>query len=259
MNKEYPVLKEPKDENAKIWRYMDFTKFVSLMDRCALFFARVDILDDKFEGSIPKETYPRFAREELKRLRKSDPKIVEYDTKMRKLASKRNKAYRKWVFVNSWHVNEFESAAMWKLYLKTDEGIAVQSTYKRLSNCFCGDTKVRIGMVRYVNYKSQYPFNVAGFPFICKRKSFEHEKELRAIVIKKPSEFSPDGTANAKVSRVKIPNGLEVPISLDILVERVYVSPTAEKWFKELVGSVMKKYSLDKPLTKSSLADDPIF
>jgi len=42
-------------------------------------------------------------------------------------------------------------------------------------------------------------------------------------------------------------------------VEKVYVSPTAEKWFEELVVSVMNKYSFDKPVTKSSLAEDPIF
>ena len=267
MHREYPVLKKPKDENAKIWRYMGFTKFVSLIDRNALFFARIDQLDDNFEGSIPKETYQSLPF--VKKYRGTDPKSIqlymaerklkEYDTKMRKESSRRNKAQRKKVFVNSWHLNEFESAAMWKLYLKSDEGIAIQSTYRRLSDCFASDMKVHVGMVRYVNYNAQYPFNVAGFPYICKRKSFEHEKELRAIVIKQQSDFIPNGTSNVKVSGAKIPDGLEVPVSLDRLVEKVYVSPTAEKWFEELVGSVMGKYSFNKPFTKSSLADDPIF
>src|SRR5215207_9699692 len=41
----------PDDENVRVWRYMTFIKFVSLLDRSALFFARVDRLGDPFEGS----------------------------------------------------------------------------------------------------------------------------------------------------------------------------------------------------------------
>ena len=35
--------------------------------------------------------------------------------------------------VNCWHINEHESAAMWDLYLKSNEGIAIQSTYQKLA------------------------------------------------------------------------------------------------------------------------------
>ena len=51
---EHYVFETPSDENVTIWRYLDFTKFVSLLDRQQLFFARVDTLDDPFEGSYPK-------------------------------------------------------------------------------------------------------------------------------------------------------------------------------------------------------------
>ncbi len=39
------------DEESMIWRYMDFTKFVSLLDRASLFLCRADRLEDPFEGS----------------------------------------------------------------------------------------------------------------------------------------------------------------------------------------------------------------
>ena len=54
MYKEHPIFKSPDNENEKIWRYTDFTKFVSLMDRQSLFFARADKLGDPFEGSRTK-------------------------------------------------------------------------------------------------------------------------------------------------------------------------------------------------------------
>ena len=51
---EHSAFESPTDENAQIWRYLDFTKFVDLLDRRALFFARVDELTDQFEGSLTK-------------------------------------------------------------------------------------------------------------------------------------------------------------------------------------------------------------
>ena len=42
--------KPPAD--AVLWRYMSFTKFVSLLTKKSLFFARADKLGDPFEGSL---------------------------------------------------------------------------------------------------------------------------------------------------------------------------------------------------------------
>lgn len=32
------------------------------------------------------------------------------------------------MYVSSWHMNEHESTAMWRLYLKSDEGLAIRTT-----------------------------------------------------------------------------------------------------------------------------------
>jgi len=107
----------PKNENAAIWRYMDFTKFVSLLDRQQLFFSRTDKLGDPFEGSCPKRNLE--PRAEL--MGDTSERISEY-----------SKWIREFTAVNCWHMNKYESAAMWKLYLKSDEGIAIKSTFRRL-------------------------------------------------------------------------------------------------------------------------------
>src|SRR5258708_16663677 len=39
------------EPQTKIWRYMDFTKYVSLLDRHSLFFCQLKWFDDKYEGS----------------------------------------------------------------------------------------------------------------------------------------------------------------------------------------------------------------
>jgi hypothetical protein len=48
---EYPLFEQPPDDS-KLWRYMDVSKLVSLLDTSALFFARADKFSDAWEGSV---------------------------------------------------------------------------------------------------------------------------------------------------------------------------------------------------------------
>ena len=245
MYKEHPVFKKPEDENSKIWRYMDFTKFVSLIDKNILFFTRVDYLDDNFEGSFSRV----FIAPKLYPKRMSKEQIPQWLEKTRRDFSFLNNALRRSTAVNCWHINEYESAAMWKLYLKSDEGIAIQSTYRRLTESFDDykDNDVWVGVVNYIDYeKEPMPQENIYSPFICKRKSFEHEKELRAVIVNRSkSEFPvvplhiPDDLPKY-YSLEEISSGLEVPVNVEKLIENIYVSPTAKSWFKDLVISVLK-------------------
>src|SRR5689334_3019212 len=90
------------DEHTTIWRYMDFAKFVSLLDKEALYFARADTFDDKFEGAIPKPTIK--AREALV-LETGTPLVEE----TLRAWSQGMQNVRQWIFVNCWHINSYES------------------------------------------------------------------------------------------------------------------------------------------------------
>ena len=50
--KEHPEFLVPGSADAKIWRYMDLAKFLSLLDQRCLYFSRLDRLSefDPFEG-----------------------------------------------------------------------------------------------------------------------------------------------------------------------------------------------------------------
>lgn len=110
--KEHPVFPKLENENVKIWRYIDFTKFVSLLDTQSLFFSRSDKLGDPFEGST--------SRANLK-LRPSIYKNIP-ETALKNMGDSTEKI-RYHTFLNCWHMNEFESDAMWKLYAKEDTGL----------------------------------------------------------------------------------------------------------------------------------------
>jgi len=207
----------------KIWKYLDFTKFISLLETNSLYFAKANVLIDRHEGMFT-------------------------DTKLS--ASCKNKEFKKTknlVYLNCWHINKYESAAMWNVYLKSEEGIAIQSTSKRLEKSFQNKkNKIKLGKIEYVDYREKKICNKDIFyPFFHKRKSFEYEKEFRALIYKEEEEAEE--------------NGIFIPINPKELIEKIYIAPTAEDWIKDLVESLVKKYNINVKITKSNLFDDPIF
>ena len=234
---------------------MDFSKFLSLLDRKALFFTRADRLGDPFEGSYSKINV---------KLRPAVHKDMPEEAleKMLERVPEANKIAPRFTYVNCWHINDYESAAMWKLYPRSHEGIAIRSNFKLLVESLNGylERDVYIGTVKYIDYDTEWlPEGYTFYPFLHKRKSFEHEHELRAIILK--PGIANDGTRWRKVSpELASPElGLYVQVELATLIERVYVSPEAPEWFGELVTSVASKYNLQKEVKKSSLSDGPVY
>jgi len=104
MYKEHPEFKLPPSE-AHIWRFMDFTKFVSLIDRSALFFCRSDLLEDPFEGHYPPAQI-RIKQEEMEK-RGAPRAAIECIDERQGLQG----LFKKIVYINAWHINQHESAA----------------------------------------------------------------------------------------------------------------------------------------------------
>jgi hypothetical protein len=207
MYKKHTSFKEPINKNVKIWRYLDFTKFISMLDKKTLFFNRSDKFSDRFEGK-----YTNRQLREFSKLFVGDEEGTSEIEKENINCSLRNTfstSYpRELVHINSWHENDFESAAMWELYLKSDEGIAIQSTFKKLTVSFPKEKKaeVYIGKVKYIDYQSENIPDDAFATYLYKRKSFEHEHEIRALTTGKYEE------------------GAYIDVSLDTLIETIYIS-----------------------------------
>jgi hypothetical protein len=126
MYQEHPDFDQPDNTNGRVWRYMDFVKCVSLLQSRSLYFARSDKLGDRFEGSYP---------------RMNVANLMDLCTPETRETFRKNwgQVFRKWrecMAINFWHLNDHESAAMWQLYIKSNHGIAVQSTYAKLRDCF---------------------------------------------------------------------------------------------------------------------------
>ncbi len=257
MYKEHPAFEKPQNENVKIWRYVDFTKFVSLIDKSALFFSRADKLGDPFEGSYPRQNVQQRATLYKRWLNTLPTQLKEFFGQKPGAIGEFYKSLRRCIFINSWHENEHESDAMWKLYLKSNEGIAIQSTFSRLRDCFGNETPdIYIGRVRYIDYSKDVISKDNFFnPFLRKRKSFEHERELRAIVF--AYDKIEDGMPN--LPSTAFHTGMPMLVDLDKLIDRIYLAPTSPKWLYELVKSVTQKYGVKKEVFQSNLRKRPLF
>lgn len=247
----HPEFIQPANEDIKIWRHLDFTKLLSLIDSRQLYFSRADKFDDPFEGS-----WPRLNVE----ARKYIPESISDEVGRNKYEAAVNtlpeifKNWRRCIAINCWHANEHESVAMWKLYLKSNEGIAIQSTYKKFKNCILDAENVYIGKVKYIDYEIDViNANNILSPFNHKRKSFEHEKEIRGLIIRWPKEEPFSFTKDT------IDDGLTISVNLEMLIEKIYISPYAPARFKDLVGGVIKRYGYGFEIVQSELNKDPLF
>jgi hypothetical protein len=270
----HPELPVPAD-SASIWHYQTFTKFVSLLSRRGLYFVAADRLEafDPLEGSytranlqIDQTSFEQLSEEMRAKLRISDP--VKFKTRDQLRAQVKN-ALRQ-TFVNSWHVGEHESAAMWKIYATEDAGIAIRSTVGRLKRSLDTyiDYPVTISSVGYINYETDIiPENYLLHPMFFKRKSYEYENELRALVSTGVDTSSGSGESakrqttlddRKKVDTIDV-RGLYATIDIDALIEAVYVSPKAPLWLVELVRSVSEKFRLDAPTIQSDLSAETLY
>jgi len=252
MYEDHQAFVKPANVNVKIWRYLDFTKFVDLLIKSELFFTRCDKLEDPFEGSYPQANFIlRELRSDLFKDGAPTPVIKE-------LARITYQQFRKYMVVNCWHINEFESAAMWNLYLKSNEGIAIQSTYNRLISSFNGDSSytIHVGLVQYIDYKNYFmPEGNLFFPFLHKRISYEHEHELRALIM------MPIPSKDGKLDFSSEPSfeGKNVPVNLDVLIDNIFVCPFAPSWFLDLVKNVLIKFNIGKEVKQSQLLESPFY
>ena len=146
---------------------------------------------------------------------------------------------------------------MWKLYAKSNEAVCIQSTFRKLRDGF--GENVRVGTVRYVDYETEWiPESNPLAPFLYKRKSFEFEREVRALM--PLSNLQEAAHASDAKDDLKTPHGNWHQVDLPTFIERIYIAPDAPEWFAELTRDVAFRYGYGMiPVTKSSLAKSPLF
>jgi hypothetical protein len=230
--KPHPSFDAPADPDQPLWRYMSLAKYLSLLSTRSLFFTRAERLGDPWEGALGPANVGAAA--EL------------YGELAPRLAAAGERLPMS-VFVSCWHAQDWESAAMWAVYAGVDpsrsDGVALRSTFRRLLESLEGSHDVYCGTVHYVDYDAEFiPEDNMFERFMRKRRSFEHEQEVRAVIALETSEV----------------DGIRVDCDLETLIEEVRVAPSSPDWFRQVTIEVTAREGLSRPVLQSRLDDPPV-
>src|SRR6267142_4932398 len=113
------------DLDRTVWRYLTFSKYISLLTFGALWFSKLNVLVDQHEGSMPVLTDAEMTAELQQYKRVFPPTLhAQIDN-----ANKTNvDDGRELTVVSCWFLGGRESENMWNEYAGSSEGIAIRST-----------------------------------------------------------------------------------------------------------------------------------
>lgn len=232
MHQEHPVLKTDNSFNKPVWRYMDFWKFLNLLETQSLFFSNSDNLGDNYEGRIPSFILERMFEEDR----------INETTNNKETNDYLESHLRKNHLISSWSYAQRESFAMWKMYAKDKMGIAIETDLDSLKKSFNNTSRdVYIGEVNYINDKN-YFFSTKNmfYPFITKLDYYKFENELRCIILTYDEDIT--------VSKL-------VPVDLNILLGKIHISPNSKPEFRKLIELLKKEYKLNFEVCYSAIND----
>jgi hypothetical protein len=213
---------------------MTLAKFIALLNTRALFFPRLDCLEDDYEGALPR----RWRRDQGTSSQAAEE-------------ARRRKAF---CYVNCWNISDHENEALWRLYGAQDASIAIRSSYGELAEVVRRNDDLHLGLISYVDYgdgKNRLMSDPLAW-VMRKRRAFKHEEEVRFVK-------ALGGFFERCAADVPGPEGLEVEIELDRLVRGIYIDPYAPEWFEKVVRAVVVRFApaLSERVTWSSMKADP--
>ncbi|WP_066165015.1 DUF2971 domain-containing protein [Aliarcobacter cryaerophilus] len=252
----------------KIWRYMDLAKFISLLSNKALYFTCANNFQDKYEFFIPEIYLKEIKNKRIELITKRSEnikKILEknkminpsgYDDainsidKMLKIdiANINNNTIEKEIKqkfgVSCWHINDCENEALWKIYTNQGQGIAIETSVEQLKQSLQFNRKITFDKVRYEDFNtSTFEKNHENYWLYIKRKAFEYEKEYRASVLLDEKDYG---------------KGCFVKFDLNILVEKIHISPLMPKYFLDSIKYLCQGelFFLKDRIVQSKLYDE---
>lgn len=235
------------DPDLIIWRYISLKKFKLMIKNKALFFCRADKFSDPFEGTIP--------RKEAEHRGKSLGDIHSIES-----ISNLHRKLKGHFLVNCWHINNGENDAMWRLYLKNNDGVAIRTTVRNLLESFTNtEEEINCSIVRYIDYDNDIwmPPTIKGYnmftPIIHKREEFSHENELRLI---HQIDWHNRDIDEYWCEQPK-GKGKDIHVDLTKLVNIICTAPTSNEMQIAKIKHIVQKNGFDFQVEKSKLDNEP--
>ncbi len=138
-------------DDAIIWRYMDWEKLFDLVTTRTLYFSVCGKLGDPYEGYYPDNNALQWVTDS--KSNSNEMNKAFYDTRLRAILEngKYNEDFtRKNVYSSCWSKNDHESYLFWQSYSPGKFGVAIKTTKGKLSKSLgVYSNIIRINPVRY--------------------------------------------------------------------------------------------------------------
>ena len=204
-----------------LWRYMDLSQFLWVLATQQLHFSSWKTFHDIHEGDVPDQ----WVQEKMRRSKGTMPPADSgYYANMERASRFGIEGRLKQFRISCWHRNVDESIAMWNLYPKGTDGVAIQTTVGDLRASVHRallEEHTHIGPVTYDGFPVEYDHtlgNVQLIPLLVKRPWYRHEQEIRMIRWAGVESEEPHGRRDQM-------KGENVPVDLTRLIKRIVISP----------------------------------
>jgi hypothetical protein len=270
-----------------LWRYMDLPKFVDLLTSRQLWLANAEVLarDDPYEGWPGPIRFPHRMWKNIEEV----PEMLRAQILSiygRREDSTPQAAFMGWVmieeqaclmtqfgrrnyYMNCWHAASHESIAMWKIYASPGAGVAVVSNGARLESALASNSEgLYLGAVQYEDPNTVKIGTKNAFDtLMVKSTSYSYEQEVRLVHwdTEDLHDPIPDFSWNEETMRFEnivddhrpLTAGLGLQCDVDVLVERVIVSPFAPSWYLPMIERLRDQLGFRFPAVASRLLAAP--
>jgi len=283
---QHPSFRRP-PISTRLWRYTDLAKFVDLLTSQKLWLTNAEILasEDPYEGlpdsvqfphrilacteDLPKEFWAQIVRTyDPDNVKTPQATFHEWIMLQEQLCIMRQFGRRQY-YVNCWHAADHESVAMWKIYGSPGAGVAIVTNGARLEEALSQSSEsLYLGAV---GYQDPDMFTIGATnafdKLMLKRVNYSYEREVR--LIHWDTRDSHDPLSNFLWNEEKmrfddivednrpLTSGLLLGIDVDVLIERVIVSPIAPQWYLPMIERLKEQLNFKFPVIKSKILNPP--
>lgn len=255
-NKSPRVIYPKSDYN--IAKYLDLTKFISLIQRKSLFFCRLDMLEDKFEGLSPNITYEQWVEEyKYRRDQTNDIEKSKTDQEIKLIVKNLfsfEAIHKPITCVNCWNKFDVESPALWKIYADSGKGVMIKSSISKLMMAFSQNTDtIWLSEIKYLDRKKEpYPSGNSIYPVIHKGLEYHYETEVRLIYeLYYNGKTLENNTYDWKSEEIEA--GLFSSVDLSLLIDEIIIGPFTPNWYKKMIEDLASIYGLNTTIRNSDL------
>ena len=264
------ILVQPENQDAVLWKYMDLPELLYLLQEKKLWFSRLDMLGDPFEGSVEQTILEKVS------FFSDDPNIPENLKPVTERLGRQSlksflRAQRMSAFVSCWTEEDQELMALWRSYQRSAYSVAIRTTYSLLRDQL--PEKVVLGKVFYTDFSQPIDLEMIRtnllYYAIRKHVGFRFEKEIRAIYyygqnvaqimqsIQKAREADKSAFEDfpfpSESELSKLEKGEQIDIDINTLILEIRSSPICPDWFIPVLNQMCKRYGYTNEVNRSIL------